>query len=265
MVDVDYIRMDEESSSEDTSTAKLVKETYGIAWNEFYAWEQDHCLRTLHSLARPLPGDQYSTCANPSIYHKRSEPLTTLPISLEALPSVSSNTNEEFFTVVEYSNEAKPHQTTTLPAQTTLISPLLEACAPYEVCTPINRNINVGDDSEYMPFIPLVDDPTFDHAPHAADYNYFEWQLPNRDPDLGGEMPMAEPAPATVPTEALAHSVEAMCGAECFLRGKTLAHNIMAKTNGDPETGPARTPEPATPAAHATPIRRTVNAAVGVT
>ncbi|KAI9060749.1 SET domain-containing protein [Trametes sanguinea] len=55
--------------------------------------------------------------------------------------------------------------------------------AAFESCTPIDQNILHGDDSNYMPFIPLADDPTFDHEDHAMEYKRLAWQEPYRDPD----------------------------------------------------------------------------------
>ncbi|OSC99568.1 SET domain-containing protein [Trametes coccinea BRFM310] len=57
------------------------------------------------------------------------------------------------------------------------------AYTAYESCTPIDQNILHGDDSNYMPFIPLADDPTFDHEDHAMEYKRLAWQEPYRDPD----------------------------------------------------------------------------------
>ncbi|KAF5380182.1 hypothetical protein D9615_006218 [Tricholomella constricta] len=176
--------MDAPYSFQDPYTASLTYKVYRDTWNGFYVWEQDHCLRTLHSLARNL--SQETSQAGPSTSNRGTEQNNSVldPVySLAPEEALSPNAEEESFTVIDY-NAASEAQVVTLPVKVIGIAPLFEPYAPYELCTPANRNINVGDDSEYMPFIPLVDDPNFDHLLHAGDYRYFEWQLPDRDPDL---------------------------------------------------------------------------------
>ncbi|KAG6832354.1 hypothetical protein H0H87_001818 [Tephrocybe sp. NHM501043] len=156
----------------------LVKATYKSTWNDFYSWEQAYCLRTLHSLARAIPQDA------PLYAHDPVErfTFTSATGSLAVGNSQLSDTEDETFTIIDYTGTGEP-STATISVATVILF-RVEPCAPYDICTPSSRNINVGDDSEYMPFIPLIDDPTFDSLRHAEDYKYFEWQLPFRDPDL---------------------------------------------------------------------------------
>ncbi|RPD53881.1 SET domain-containing protein [Lentinus tigrinus ALCF2SS1-6] len=46
----------------------------------------------------------------------------------------------------------------------------------YESCPPINNNILLGDDSNYLPFMPFADDPTFDYHDYLADHKGLAWQ-----------------------------------------------------------------------------------------
>lgn len=158
----------------------LVQNTYRSTWNDFYEWEQDYSRQTLLSLARvspPSPSQAGMSLPSTSS-SKKSSPVTAPIIAEYQLDMESEN-----FTIVDYTNSDGAPHITTLSIETIEVVPQFEPCAPYEVCTPANRNIYVGDDSEYMPFIPLTDDPKFNHLLHAGDYRYFEWQLPNRDPD----------------------------------------------------------------------------------
>ncbi|KAF8072164.1 hypothetical protein FPV67DRAFT_1447586 [Lyophyllum atratum] len=294
-----------------TTSAYLVKTIYRITWEDFYVWEQDHCLRTLHSLARSFPQGIPQT--EKSISRLRSSvPLPVFSSPLE--DSQSSDTDDESFTIMDHTHGSRKPRITTVSAKVVDITRPIEPCAAYEACTPTNRNINVGDDSEYMPFIPLIDEPNFNFLLHAGDYKYFDWQVQNRDPDLQvilkqtvhtlhnvyklslqdiektgilpqsalsnllpasrrrdfpkwrnissplpyvpshaeagpsktlsnlvndfcnnancvigyctvhlGDMPAPEAIPPIIPTNALADSVDAPCGAQCFLRGKALA------------------------------------------
>ncbi|KAG6866112.1 hypothetical protein C0991_008420 [Blastosporella zonata] len=157
--------------------ANLVKAVYKTTWNDFYSWEHAHCLQTLHSLARTLSQD-----APPSPYDS-VEDLIPTTASFILTDSESSDSDDETIITTDYTGPHGP-QTATVKATTVQFTRPMEPCAAYEMCTPTGRNINVGDDSEYMPFIPLIDDPEFNFLRHAEDYKYFEWQLPFRDPDL---------------------------------------------------------------------------------
>ncbi|KAH0587994.1 hypothetical protein H2248_006737 [Termitomyces sp. 'cryptogamus'] len=155
----------------------LVKSVYQTTWNDFYDWEQAYCLQTLRSLARVPPQDaSYSG-------EKNLNGVDTYSRSLALRRSQVSDYDYEIFTVIDYSVDGEA-ETAALPVVTVKGTRPFEPCAPYEICTPVNRNISVGDDSHYMPFIPLIDDPTFNALRHAEDYNYFQWQMPHRDPDL---------------------------------------------------------------------------------
>ena len=154
----------------------LVDTVYQTAWNGFYDWEQAYCLQTLRSLAR-VPSHDASCSRNKSV-----NDVDTSSRSLSPQKSQVSRCEPEVFTVIDYSVDGEP-ETATLPVVAVQGTRPFEPCAPYEICTPLNRNISVGDDSHYMPFIPLIDDPTFDSLRHAEDYNHFQWQMPNRDPD----------------------------------------------------------------------------------
>jgi histone-lysine N-methyltransferase EZH2 len=41
----------------------------------------------------------------------------------------------------------------------------------------------IGDDSEFLPFIPNSDDPTYDYTYDVDEHQFFAWHQPNRDPD----------------------------------------------------------------------------------
>ena len=154
----------------------IIQQVYRTTWIDFYEWEQRHAIETLRSLERPF------------------EPLKLpvirqTPDSPETDESKQEDRDENYFTVFDCCYDADPNgtwppvTTSTLTLQTLEVTNVLDPYPAYEVCTPVNRNILVGDDSEYMPFLPFSDDPTFDHLAHIPEYRYFEWQVPNRDPD----------------------------------------------------------------------------------
>ncbi|KAG6910796.1 hypothetical protein DXG01_007685 [Tephrocybe rancida] len=165
-----------ESSALDYDAPNLVKTIYKSTWGDFYTWEQAYCQQTLHSLTRNLPQDAPASASEPV------EDFAPFTRSLTAQEPQAFGSEDETFTAIDYTVDGEP-EITTFSAITVEDTRTMEPCAPYEMCTPTSRNIIVGDDSEYMPFIPLIDDPTFDALRHAEDYKYFEWQLPHRDPD----------------------------------------------------------------------------------
>ncbi|GLB39383.1 putative histone-lysine N-methyltransferase activity [Lyophyllum shimeji] len=173
--------MTTEDSAPDSSLAKLVQQIYRSTWDDFYIWEHDHCLRTLHSLARVSPHDTTQAGSSSS---SRLDSVSPAVSSVTVENRQSSDTETESFTILEYDDGDEEPQKTTVSVEIVDVTRPLDPCAPYEACTPASRNINVGDDSGHMPFIPLMDDPTFNHILHAGDYRFFEWQVLNRDPDL---------------------------------------------------------------------------------
>jgi hypothetical protein len=154
-------------------TTALVRRVYKMVWQNFYTWEQDHCRRTLHSLARVPSLSRIDTGIESSGSSSHYSSITAT--------SISTTSEDESFTVHDYTQD--PHKVSTVSVETINVVPHFKGCPPYEMCTPVSRNVHVGDDFEDMPFLPLADDPTFDHLLHAADYPRFEWQLPIRDPD----------------------------------------------------------------------------------
>lgn len=59
----------------------------------------------------------------------------------------------------------------------------IEPVPSYESCTPMPNNQFVGDDPNYIPFIPLADDPAFDWKVHSEKYKGFSWQTNFFDSD----------------------------------------------------------------------------------
>jgi hypothetical protein len=62
----------------------------------------------------------------------------------------------------------------------------------YEACTPISRNLMIGDDSDFLPFIPNSDDPSYDYTYDIHEHKYFAWHRLNRDPDCALFEPFLE-------------------------------------------------------------------------
>jgi hypothetical protein len=162
-----------EVSSELLGIKVVVSQVYKSVWEDFSVWEQDHCRQTLQSLSRP------------------SRPhLNPLPISsgqshsaikeLRSTTQNASNVNVESFDDSDLENGST--STVLITVHTVGKAPILQPLS-YESCTPISRNLMIGDDSDFLPFIPNSDDPSYDYTYDVEEHNYFEWHKPNRDPD----------------------------------------------------------------------------------
>jgi hypothetical protein len=83
--------------------------------------------------------------------------------------------------VTLYDSDEEPTVMYALPIDTIEV-PATKPHPKYTSCPPAARNVIVGDDSPYMPFIPYEDDMTFDHEAQMEHYDHFRWQN-MADPD----------------------------------------------------------------------------------
>ena len=149
-----------------------VSHVYKSVWEDFSVWEQDHCRQTLKSLSRPSRPHIHPLLFSSGQPH--SEP-----------PSITHDPN----IVIESFDDCDLENGTTSTVLVTvhtigegyiLPQPLL-----YESCTPISRNLMIGDDSDFLPFIPNSDDPSYDYTYDVEEHKFFAWHqsTDNRDPD----------------------------------------------------------------------------------
>ncbi|KAI8977707.1 hypothetical protein BD414DRAFT_524347 [Trametes punicea] len=150
----------------------LVASTLREVGREYYTWEFEHCSRTLASLAAPKPSKPKDLPSLPplgteaSTHLSQTECILSCPLRLKRYCTVGDR-----WECFEVSPQAD------IP-----VTPL-ESFPAYESCTPIGQNILHGDDSNFMPFVPLADDPSFDHEDHVLEYRGLAWQEPYRDSD----------------------------------------------------------------------------------
>lgn len=111
--------------------------------------------------------------------HLTDDPTTITEVVDD--PGFQNPASTAHFNVTIYDSDDETEETYTLPIETINV----EATKPhpeYTSCTPITRSIMVGDDSNYMTFIPYSDDPTFNHEAQTLHYDHFAWQS-IQDPD----------------------------------------------------------------------------------
>ncbi|KAF9442123.1 SET domain-containing protein [Macrolepiota fuliginosa MF-IS2] len=148
-------------------TTSLVLDTFRSCWESFYGWKQTHDVENLSSLMRDVDITDDPASPQPTLDIENSKPQDPYAPT---------------FSVAEYNSDGEPAENYTLNSEDFEIEPI-QPHPNYASCTPISRSIIVGDDSNYMPFIPYSDDPEFNYEAQIEHYGYFAWQiLP--DPDL---------------------------------------------------------------------------------
>ncbi|KAJ7238137.1 hypothetical protein B0H12DRAFT_1137905 [Mycena haematopus] len=162
----------EEGENEPISYAtSQVKKVFDQVYEEFCAWKKDYASRILQAVGHP-PSPMEATGSDPEPFHP------DFLESDEAPPPPSS--------ALQYLEiwDSKAGKTQRVPMQVFQVIDAFAAPPPYEYCTPTQRNIFLGDDPPYMPFLPFADDPTFDHGRYASEYKGCSWRISGIDPDL---------------------------------------------------------------------------------
>lgn len=156
------------SPSSRSLNSKKVKRVYGSVWKEYSSWSQEYCQQILQSLSTPDP--KYS---DPEFKDKKS----TKPSS-SASASSATCTISDYVDGLRYSMHAYSIDTQTISLNELEIEKATPY-APYHSCTSISQNILVGDDSDYLPFIPFADDENYKYSQDFDLHNYNAWQRPD--------------------------------------------------------------------------------------
>ncbi|KAK1227020.1 hypothetical protein PQX77_009982 [Marasmius sp. AFHP31] len=150
------------------NTFPLVESTYRDAWARFYEWDEEDSKNTIRSLRAS------STRPNGLPAHMHDEPR-----SESGLRSSGSPLSEETFSVVEYDEQNGSETVTVGRIQGKDAIHEIHRNLSYDSCTPISRNIHVGDDSDTLAFLPFADDPTFDWKDFVDQHAYCSWRAPS--------------------------------------------------------------------------------------
>ncbi|KAJ7282490.1 SET domain-containing protein, partial [Mycena rebaudengoi] len=147
----------------------LVDFVYQEVYEEFRIWKHDYASKILASLAtRPR-----SRVSSVSIANNSTDSGYAL-----GPPSTSSATTVEYIEVWDYETETMGQ----MPVDVTHMNNAFPApFSAHEFCTPISRNVFLGDDPRAMPFMPFEDDPSFNHVEYL---DAFDGQADIQDPDL---------------------------------------------------------------------------------
>lgn len=146
------------------STRALVYSVYEDVWKDFYEWEQQYCYKTLQSFyLEAAIVEEAQDEHNSSVY------LNTIDFRFEQ--QYLSRDMDPIHVVEYYNGSCTEYQENS----TQITAPFLEPTSSYESCSPTNRSIFVGDDSDELPFIPFPDDPYFKVFEYCDQYNSLSW------------------------------------------------------------------------------------------
>jgi len=138
----------------------LIKNIYRQVDLEYSSWSEEYCIQAIQNLRqtpRPLPPLQQSS----GVYN----------------PAAHDNeNNDNMFTITDFGKDCESTSSSSLPATTIAVGKVFRPYPPYDSCAPVSRNLMVGDDPDYLPFIPFLDDPAFEYSKYLEEYKYFRWQ-----------------------------------------------------------------------------------------
>ncbi|KAI0628307.1 hypothetical protein C8Q77DRAFT_1149517 [Trametes polyzona] len=160
-----------------SSIKSVIVSKFQTVWESYYEWEVEHCAQAIRSLSvvKPVRPPDIPSSSETTGPDKDSTSSVHSTVSLEEHSDV-------FEMTVHYMRDDCCEKDV-IRGETTSYIDLLTPHPVYESCAPIPQNILHGDDSNYMPFLPLADDPGFDVGDHALEYKAFAWQEAYRDPD----------------------------------------------------------------------------------
>jgi histone-lysine N-methyltransferase EZH2 len=144
--------------------SNLVLQVYQSVWEEYSQWSSDHNTAALKSL-------------------ETSHPHLDLQTDWELDPEDNCDNSNDLFTVTEFDTDGFITDEYVLKGNFVILDQPVHPHPPYESCTPISRNLMVGDDPDDLPFIPFADDPTYDYNLVIEEHSYCRWHQPYLDPD----------------------------------------------------------------------------------
>ena len=155
----------------DAGHQNLVLQIYRSVWEEYSEWSNKCRTTTLESLAASYPKLDLQT------YFEFKETESASEASLAA------DDDDIHFTVYEFNIDGLTTDEYLISGKSLSVDQDFRPHPPYESCTPISRNLMVGDDPDYLPFIPFADDPKYDFRLDIEEHHYFRWHQPFLDPD----------------------------------------------------------------------------------
>ncbi|KAH9940135.1 SET domain-containing protein [Epithele typhae] len=158
----------------------LIVHEFRDTWNDYYAWEQDYCTKQISRLAASAPAQTSHTLTFDDL-------IAPSPSSSSAENAFVSNnhTNSDGAAFIRHIFDGPSPRSSLVRATLVKASqPLPQPYPPYESCTPLPANVLVEDDPDYLPYLPLPDDPAFPTDDYVEDHEGFAWEEEYRGPDV---------------------------------------------------------------------------------
>ncbi|KAJ3512499.1 hypothetical protein NLJ89_g3487 [Agrocybe chaxingu] len=158
-----------EAISDESELVALVSRVYRVVWEEYHTWALQNSEDAVKNSTRTS--------------YTRPPPLCREVVAESPLQAPELSDDLEAFTITDFDASGSVKQIFEVYSRPITVDKVLRPYPPYESCTPISRNIMVGDDPDYLPFIPFSDDPSYDYRYDICEHKYFAWHVPNADPD----------------------------------------------------------------------------------
>jgi len=111
----------------------------------------------------------------------RRQSVDLVPIILEEIAEVVTDYDCPQFTVSKLNGDTTDEYS--IRGRMYYVDQNFRGHPPYESCTPLSRNLMVGDDPDHLPFIPFADDPAYNFHLDIEEHSYFRWNQSCLDPD----------------------------------------------------------------------------------
>jgi hypothetical protein len=166
------------TASTEDSLEEFILSVYFSVWRRFHDYDAVFCREILDSLVAPAPSASIPGTSGYLPNHEQE--------ILEDLEEFHIRPAEKCteFTVVEFDVEGHTVSERRLAAGTVSFESTTRPCDAYEASAPCSRTIEIGDDSDYLPFIPFADETHFDWEDYMEFFGHLSWQSEQfRDPD----------------------------------------------------------------------------------
>lgn len=172
----------EPSSEASKSLHEFVTTVYAEVWEQFYDWNTKYCQGVIDTLAAAQPSSP-SPSFEQDLGKLPEDDAVALRHHFEGL-FIQSPAETSGFLRVNFNSDESISGESKLVVETIPLEGAIRPSDVYESFTPVSRNIERGDDSDNMPFIPFADDPSFDSEDYMGFFGQISWQNETfRDPD----------------------------------------------------------------------------------
>ena len=158
------------------SSAIFFASVYKDVWDEFNEWDTRYCMDMIRFLATERPR---SARRNPSPIFS-SQPSATEKWTDNRISRRDSGQDVQ---KINFYNSGDEKEREFTDSCVVIQAPNIRPTPAYELVRYSRTNVFLGDDPHEMPFVPFVDDESFEFKEYAEMHRYFAWQTKHPDPD----------------------------------------------------------------------------------